>query len=408
MPPFTYTAKQGPQKMVEGTVQADNYDQAVLKIMKLGITPIDVWSDGATHPPRKRILHRSTLFIKRIPSSAIRLLIRQLADLTDAGVPILQSLRMILKHTKHPALKPMVEKIYDTVKDGGNLSGALAQFPESFPRLYVNMIKSGEISGNLEVILNRLAEYIDKEHQTRSQIQSSLFYPAFMLAVGAIILFGLFTWVIPRLTTLFEDMGDALPLPTKILMGLSQVLSQFWWAVILLVTVIGIYFKQMVNTSKGRLALDRFKLKLPVFGDFFYDVEMSRFARTLGTLLGSGVVILTALDAVCAVMDNEIFRKEIERATQDVAGGGSLSSALRSSAFFREVDINMLAVGEASGHPQKSLNKLADHYERQTQRTVKTMLSLIEPLLILFLGGILGFVVIAMLLPIFKMNLIFS
>ncbi len=407
MPQFIYKAKQGPQKIIEGRVEAESLDGAINKILKMGFTPIDIHSHHGksrvkTHKPLKSFSH----FQRRPSSSEVTLFIRQVCDLIDAGVPMLRTLNIVVRQTRHPVLKDVFDKMYSFVKDGGTFSSALAQFPDLFPPLYVHMIKSGELAGNLDVVLNRLAEFCEKDLENRSQVKTSLMYPGLILTVGCIVIFILMTWVIPQITTIFEDMSEELPLPTKILIGASDIFSKFWLGILLMVSFVILYLKRLQNTLSGRLWWDGVKLKFPLLGKFISDVEIGHFARTLGTLLNSGVVIIPSLEAVEGIIQNEVLKQEIQRVSQEVKNGSSLASSLRGSTFFPEAASNMIAIGEEIGEPQKGLFKLADYFERRSQQTMKRFTALIEPILILFLALVVGFIVIAMLFPILKMNLI--
>ncbi|MFH1360481.1 MAG: type II secretion system F family protein [Candidatus Omnitrophota bacterium] len=407
MPRFFYKAKKGPGETINGSLDAENLDGAISQIIRLGLAPLDV----STHPPKegripKKAKNPYPLFYRRIKSTDRTMFTRQLFDLVEGGVPLLRALNVVVAQTLNPVFKGIIERIRSFVRDGGSLADALAQYPQVFSRLYVNMIHSGEISGNLDVVLGRLVEFADKDEETRAKVRSSLIYPALMLIVGTATIFVLLTFVIPRLTVMFDDLSQALPLPTIILITLSQFLERFWWLVLFVALLIAWYFRKLTQSAEGKLWLDQWKLKIPFLGKFIQDVEIGRFARTLGTLLQSGVTIVTALDAVWALLDNEVIRKEIRKVSEEVAGGASLSLALRKCPHFPDASRSVIAVGEESGHLEHALQKLADAYERQSDRSVKTVTSLLEPLLIVAIGAVVGFIVIAMLLPIFKMNLI--
>lgn len=408
MPKFIYKAKRGPGELIQGTIDADNLDNAIDKVMRLGLSPLDVSSDTpSSQQPASREEKKFALsFSNRITFNQLGNFTRQLGDLIDAGIPMLRALRITEQQTGNPNLKQIIEQIYGFVQDGGTLSEALAQHPKVFSRFYINMVKTGEMAGNLDKILNRLSEFIDKDLETRSKVQSSMAYPVFMLLVGIGTIFVILTFVIPRLTLIFEDLTESLPLPTIVLMAVSHFFAKFWW-LILAVAGLGLgYLRNYVSSPVGKEKLDAFKLKLPLLGHFIKDVEIGRFARTLATLLDSGVVIVSALESVWAVLDNEVLKKEIKQAAGEVASGSSLSLALRQCPHFPEIAVNMIAVGEESGHLETSLYKLAGAYERQSDRTVKTMTSLLEPMLILGIGLIVGFMFVAILLPIFRINLL--
>ncbi len=397
---FSYTAKQGPQKTVQGRIEADNLDSAIKKIIELGYTPIDVSKE------EERSSALNFVFSKKVPAREIILFTRQLSDLIEADVPLLKSINHIHKQTNHPVLKEMLGEIHTSVKDGSMLSESLEKFPETFAPVYVNLIKSGEISGNLNQVMQRLAEFSERQQDTEMQIKASLVYPSLIMTVGAITIFVLLTWVIPRLSAIFDDLNQTLPLPTQILLGLSSFFSHFWWLIALVIFGLGFALRQMSLAEEGRLKIDTFKLKLPIFGNFLRNVEIERFSRTLATLLDNGVTIVAALKSVALVMENQVFKNALSQIETDVNKGESLAHAIEKISLFPETASQMITIGEETGHLAKGLYKLAQYYERLIQRFIKNMTTLIEPILILVMGTIVGSVVMAMLLPIFQMNML--
>lgn len=407
MPQFTYKAKQGPAKIVHGTIEAESLDGAIGKIVRQGLTPLDVGSvNGESEKQPKSVKRIPFSFSKRVSLNELVQFTRQMSDLVDASVPILRSLQIVAGQTQNPYFKNIIETIYAFVRDGGSFSDALAQYPAIFSPLFINMVKTGEVSGQLEIVLNRLADYMEKEHETRNQVQSSLAYPIFILVFGIITIFVLLTFIIPKLAVMFEDMDQALPLPTRILMNISAIFAQYWWIMAGVVLFGGFYFRQWVGTAQGRLKFDRMKLTVPFFGKFIQMVEVGRFARTLGTLLESGVVITTALKSVWATVQNTVIQEEVKKVAEEVESGSSLKNALKQCFFFPPIAVNMVAVGEETGHLERSLYKVAGTFERQSGETVKMILSLLGPVVLVLIVSLVGCVVIAMLLPIFQMNLL--
>ncbi len=409
MPLFIYKAKKGPVDILDGTIEAENLDSALDKITKLGYVPIDISLATAKEvklPPKPKLPSFAFLsFHSFVNPAEVGLFTRQVADLVGAGVPLLRALRIISNQGKNPHFKEMIHQIETFVQDGGTFSQALSRHPQVFSPLYVNMVRAGEISGNLDTVLNRLADFSEKDLETRSKIRSSLAYPALIFIVGVITIFVLLTFVIPRITVMFEDLSETLPLLTLILMAVSNFLSRFWWLVFGLAYLLFFYFKRFCSSPSGKLKWDTLKLKIPLVGSFIRDSEMGRLARSLGTLLDGGVVIVSALDSVWAVLDNEALKGEVKKLSADVAGGDSLTAALKKCKYFPETAVNMVMVGEESGHLEQALYKIADAYERESDRMVKTVTSLLEPVMIIVVGSVVAFIVVAMLLPIFKMNL---
>ncbi len=393
--------------MVSGSVDAENFDQAVNKIIGLGFVPIDVNAGPVKGTARKtRAGGPFVPFGSRVGKGEIALFTRQLSDMIDAGVPLIRSLNVVAGQIRNPAFEKIIRRVHDFVQNGGSLSDALTEHPRVFPRLYVSMVGAGEVSGQLNVILNRLADFIEKEQEIRSKVISSLIYPGLMLGVGILTIFVLLSFVIPRLTTLFEDLSATLPLPTVLLMAASDFLSRFWYIVLGVLAAAVYGFKRFTDSPEGRLWFDRVKLKTPIAGRFILEVEIGRFARTLGTLLESGVVIVSALESVWGVMDNAVLQNEVRKISQEVSAGSSLTAAMRHCRYFPEITVNMIAVGEEAGRLEDALFKLAASYEKRSDRAIKAFTSMLEPLLIVVIGSVVGYIVIAMLLPIFRMNLI--
>ncbi|MFC1510609.1 type II secretion system F family protein [Candidatus Omnitrophota bacterium] len=401
---FSYKAKKGPGKVVHGTIEADTTEVAIRKIAELGLTPLDVKMSGK-RVEKSVLLSTEVMASFRVPKSEMVTFTRQISDFVDAGVPVLRALTVIKKRVRHSGFKAIVEKLCGVVSDGGMLSDALALFPRCFSPFYINIVRAGEISGNLDGALIQLADFLEKDYEARAQVKSSLIYPSLILIVGAVTIFVLFAWVIPRITVIFDDMGQALPLITKVLLGVSDFLAQFWWLVLLGCACVGIYLQRLYLTENGREWVDGLKLRMPLLGGFVRDVEVGRFARTLATLLENGVVIVAALESVRKVIGNVVLKVEVAKMVADVTAGASLVGAIKESALFSEADSAMIAVGEETGKLYTGLHKLASYHEAQAQRFMKMMTSMIEPALILGLGCVVGFVVIGMLMPIFRMNM---
>ncbi len=403
MAKFHYKAKKGPQEVIEGLIEAESEELAVAKITQLGLFPIEV---RAEKPPIKKISggFSFTLF-RKVSSSDLSLFTRQLADLLNSGVTLLRALEIILNQTKNHHLKAVVSDVHDSVRDGSTLSDSLNKYPNIFSKLYTSMVKSGELSGSLDAVLNRLADFSDADEETRSKVRASLAYPLLMAIVGSATIFILITFVVPKLVEMFVELSQALPLPTRILINTSNFFARYWWLIIILIALMVTVYKRKEKNREAKFAIDKFKLKIIFFGDFIKKVEIAHFTRTLGTLLANGVIISKALAVVKDVAGNEVLSRDIERMLRDVVDGSSLTDTLVKSPFFPDLVRNMVAVGEETGSLEKSLFKIAESYERQADRTIKVITSLLEPIMIVVIGSIVGFIVISMLLPIFQMNL---
>ncbi len=406
MPKFTYKAKEGPGQIISGHIEADTVDNAIQKVIQLGLTPIDVFLQQVPQKGAAASKQRNSPFNfgQKVKLKDIVLFTRQVSDLVDASVPMLRALQIVLNQTRNSIFQAKVQQIYDFVKDGGSFSESLNQHRDIFSNLYVSMVRTGELGGQLSLVLNRLAIHMEGEQETRSKVKNSLAYPLFILIVGVITVFILLTYVVPQLSVMYDDFDQQLPFATRILTGLSAFCSRFWWLILLAGGFIFGAARQWLQTEAGRTKIDTFVLKAPIIGEFITIVEVGRFARTLGTLVESGVVITQALDSVSAVMENSILKRELEQASHLVANGASLKVAMDQCSFFPEMAVNMISVGEETGQLHKGLYKIADIYERESDAAMKTTVSLLGPIVLVLIVGVVGFVVVAMLMPIFQMN----
>ena len=402
MPRFIYKAKSGPANIKEGTIEADNQSQAVLKLSKMGFFILSVEEETTAFIKRSR---GRLLFFKSIPFRILANFTRQLSNLLDSGLTMLNALSILIEQTENPYFRQVISNVRDDIRDGSTFSSALLKYPKVFSSLYVSMVSSGEISGSLEDVLKRLSDFMEKDEENISKVRSSMAYPALMAVVGIITIFILLTFVAPRLTAIFIDLGQALPLPTKILIWVSSFFAAFWPIIIIGIVVGVIAFNKWSKTKEGKARLDSLKIKMPLIGVFIQKVEIARFSRTLATLIGNGVPVIQALSTATSIVDNIPIKQDMEQARKDVVDGAPLSSGIKRSKNFPSMVTNMIAVGEESGTLERSLFKIADSYDVETDRTIKTITTLLEPGLILFMGLIVGFIVIAMLLPIFQLNL---
>jgi len=383
MPKYNYKAKQGPVNIKDGVIEAQNLDGAINKIIQMGLSPIDVEQvDQSKKKDKKKAGKQTAGIFKKVRLAEVVHFTRQMSDLVDAAVPILRSLQTISNQTSNVQLKKKIEEMHIYVRDGGSFSDALAQHADIFSPLYINMVRTGEVSGKLEGVLNRLADYLEKELEMRKKVISSLAYPSMILIVGFVTVFVLMAFVIPRISIMFDDLNQALPLPTIIIMNISGFFARYWWLMIIFIGIVITYVKYWLGTPKGRLWFDKFKLKIPLLGKFIRIVEVGRFARTLGTLVESEVAITTALNSVWATLDNLVLRNDIKRVSEQVANGQSLRASLEKSSFFPEMAVNMIAIGEETGRLERGLYKIANTYEREADETIKTLVSLLGPIVL--------------------------
>jgi general secretion pathway protein F len=415
MPTFIYKAKQGPQTLIDGSLEASNRDHAVSKILQMGLTPLDVnqsdaktFSTGEKPLPKEQFLQENFLssLKTRVSKRDIVWFTRQMSDMTGASVPLLRSLEIIQRQTIPPQFKKILEGVHAAVRDGGSFSDGLAKYPQAFARFYTSMVRTGEVSGELDQVLSRLADHLEKEQEMYSRIQASLAYPVFILGVGALTVFVLMTFVIPRLLVIYEDMDQVLPFSTQILIATSAVFVKFWWLMII-VAVLGFWQGgRWFKTAQGRLWKDTLFLRIPFLKDFIRNIEVGRFSRSLATLLATGVPIYMGLKTVEATIGNVILRQEISELGTRISDGSSLRIALKNTQFFPEAAVSMISVGEETGRLDQSLFKVADIFERQADQASRMMISVLGPLMLVFIVMVVGFVVVALMLPILQMNLI--
>jgi len=404
MPVYEYSALNKSGKTIKGIIDADSQTAARNKIRQAGNYPVEIQE---TSPVSKRIRGRRPVpfrLVQRVRQQEVSVATRQLATLLGAGIPLVSALNGLIEQTANQTFKKIIAQLKDSVNEGNSFTSALTEHPRLFSRIYVNMVKSGEASGSLDVVLEQLAEFGEAQQNLRSRIRAALLYPAFMTVVGIVVLFLLITFIVPSITKVFEDTQQALPLPTTILINLSGILADYWWALIILIIGVVVLLRYAVQQPYGRKIWDRLKLTLPLFGDLNTKIASARFGRTLGSLLQSGVPLVSALHIVKNIFNNVHLTKVIEDATEELEKGRSLSNVLKKSRWFLPMVVQMIAVGEQSGALEKMLNKVADSYEREVETKVMALTSMIEPVMILVMGLLVSFIVVSILLPIFEMN----
>lgn len=402
MPKFVYRAKEGPDRVVEGVMEAETREQVVDRLQGMGYFPISIVEETLLRSKETRV-SLEEISVRR---NDLVIFTRQLSDLLDSGITLLKALNLIEEQTANLSMRQVVSSLAREIKDGKRFSDSLTKFPQVFSRLYVALVKAGEVGGMLDKVLLGLADYLEKEEELKARVRSALAYPILMACVGIATIFILMSFVIPRLSKMFKDIGQNLPLPTLILITIGDFLQKFWWLILAIIIFIFFLIRRRAQSPEGSYLFDQFKLKIPLFGELIRKSEIARFCRTLSTLLKNGVPMLGALDTVIPVISNMVIRKEIEKMYDEVRDGVSLSKVIAKSFYFPPLVSNMIAVGEEGGVLESSLMKVAEAYEREVERVVKVITSLIEPALILVMGTMVGFIVISMLLPIFQLNLV--
>jgi len=405
MPQFIYKAKSGPKDVTSGLIEADTIAEAVTKLTNAGQMPIDVKLYVKSSLP---VIEKKTRLDNKVSQAALYQFTRQLADLMEAGIPLARCMELLSRQRQFPLMVEVIEAMTVLLQQGGSLSLALAKYPRIFSPLYVHTVKAAEASGQLPLVLNRLAQFLESDMQLQAKAKSSLLYPAIIFLVGLLTLFVLLSFVLPRLTLMFEDFDAQLPLATRIVVAVSQIFAQFWWLMAGLITGFVFWTRSYLRTPKGKAALDGMTLKIPLLKSFIENTQLSRFARTLGMLLESGVPIVTALESVTLVVDNSALQEEVKKMTIKVKSGMSLTQAIKTSALFPEMAVDLIAVGQESGKLEKGLYKLAANCERSSQDTAQAFVTILGPAVLVVVVGMVGFMIVAMLLPMFQMNMIIN
>lgn len=408
MPDFHYESVDSSGKSIQGQVTARDTADAALKVRGFGLYPTKVEPLSVKrHPNSATFEAQEKVPLKRgnrVSRMQILLFTREMADLLDAGLPMDRAFSVLIEQTDGQAFHAMLSAMQGDIRAGQSLSDALAKFPREFPPLYHNMIRAGEVSGQLSEVMMRLADFMEKEHVRRSQIVSALTYPAILVCVAVLSLIFLLTFAIPRLSSVFKGLGAALPLPTQVLIGVSNFIGAFWWAIILVVAGMWYGFRVWTRSRAGRYVWDSFRLKVPVFGKLILKLISARLVRTLGTLLGGGVPILEAMDISASALGNVVASEALLTVRGGVRQGETLNHAMERSNMFLPVVRHMTAVGEETGRLPALLLRTADTLDFEVDSTMRRLTSLVEPAVVLFMGAFVGFVVLSILLPIFQIN----
>ncbi len=403
MAQFLYEALDKSGKQIKGVIEAPNEEVIIEKLRGMGYYPLRV----ATHKSKASDFDISALpilrtFAHRIKTKHIMTFTRQLATLIDAGLPILRALYILQEQVESVIFKEKIGQMAKDIESGSSLSEAMAKHPKVFDKLYVSMVRAGEVGGVLEAILNRIAEFLEKRAALIGKVRSAMMYPVVVMFVAVCIVGYIVIAIIPKFTDIFLQLGAAkLPPLTQALVDFSYLLIHKSYIVIGILVAVVVVFKQIYKTREGKYAIDRSLLKLPVFGNILKKVAIARFASTLSTLITAGVPILQALDIVRETSGNEVVSRAMAKVYNSVRDGETIHEPLRESKVFPPLVCHMVAVGEETGAIDQMLTKVAEAYEREVDDTVNALTSIIEPVLIVFLGIIIGVIVVALYLPLF-------
>src|SRR2546423_222686 len=420
MPQFSYRARNAQGGLVEGVLECTDRAVAIRQIEQLHYMPVRIELVGSAPPPIAKTARNSAPGPVAIPSATTtptaptqklkiphgQLLIftEQLGHLLKAGMTLDEGLSVLEKRLKQPRVQQMTHALHQALVDGRSFSQALRDFPRIFPPIYVNLVAAGEASGALPDILARLVEHLMQAKNLRDRVQQALIYPAFLAFAGAALITLFITFMVPQLVGFMSQNGGALPLPTRILLGVNHLITAYWWLAFVIALGAVIAFRAFVRSEEGRIAWDRFRLMIPGYGRVIRHRYYAQFSRTLGTLMENGVPLLRAIDLVTEIAGNRYLEVKMAEVRRAVIDGATLSTALTAQQLFPDLFTDMMAVGEQTGHFSQTMQTIADVYERELDRTVKTISALIPPVIIVVIAIVVGFVVYSILSAVFEMT----
>ncbi|WP_027725120.1 type II secretion system F family protein [Tuberibacillus calidus] len=397
MPNYRYQGRDRFGKIKRGKASGATPRDVTMALREKGIAVINLTEVKETLWNRELTLERS------VKSQDFVVYLRQFSTLLNAGVPVVDATSLLAEQTESPALKKALFGIETELRAGHPFSESAAKYPKIFPLLFVNMLKAGELSGNLETSLERLADYYEKQHATTQKIKSALVYPISVSIIAVAVIIFMLTFVIPRFQAMFASFNTQLPLITRMVLGTSRWMTTFWWLIMIIICALVISMYILSRQSRIHYQIDRIKLKMPIFGPLLQKAAIARFSRTLSSLLASSVPILQAVDMVGKVVGNKVIEKKLIETRVAVESGESIASSMKNSVVIPPLVTQMMAIGEQTGALDSMLAKVADFYESEVEHTTDRLKSLIEPVMILILAGIVGFIVLSVFLPMFKL-----
>jgi general secretion pathway protein F len=404
MPEYIYKATDSLGKVVEGIMSAPEEATLVAKLHNMGYIPIKISPSSTGQKLSLSMRFSVSLPFSAISGAELLAFTQELSTLIKAGLPLDRTLSILVEITENEKLKKVVQEVLKDVRGGRSFSDALAQHPRFFDRLYVNMVKAGEAGGVLDIVLERLVDFLQRSQQLKSTILNAMIYPIILISVMAIVIVVMLMFVIPRFTMIFETMGKTIPLPTQILLSSSEVIKNFWWLILAVIIILSLSFQRYRNTERGRLVWDTFKLKIPLLRDLILKIEVARFSRTLGTLINSGVPLLGALTIVREVIKNVVVVNSIADIGKGAKEGKGVSAPMRAVGVFPPLAMHMIRVGEETGKLDEMLIRVADTYDVDVQNTIKRFIAALEPLLILVMSFLVAFIVLSIIWAILSIN----
>jgi len=404
MPVYEYTALDIKGKKASGIIDAESSFAARQKLRDSRMFPVSIKeTDDTSIRDKAKTFSLYTPFV-RVRTSEVSMMTRQLATLIGAGFPLVTAIDALIPQTKSHAFKKVLSQIKDSIVEGNSFAGSLSSYPGIFSSIYTNMIRAGETSGTLEVVLDRLADITERRQVFMNNIRAALAYPVFILLFACIVLFLLLAYIVPSVTVVFADMNQVLPAPTRFLIAVGDLFNAYWWLIVFFPVGMILAFQGIKRTAKGRYLMDKALLSLPGIGILVIKVAVARVSRTLGSLLENGVSMMPALDVVKNISGNILIGQVIEQASKEVGEGQGLGHALGESKIFPNLFIQMIQVGEQSGELESMLGKVADVFENEVESAVVSLVSILGPVMILIMGVVVGFIVLSICLPIFEMN----
>jgi general secretion pathway protein F len=405
VPVYTYRGVSDAGKAIRGFVDAESDRSARAKLRRDGVflTELAVTAGAGTRRQDTAPSRFSFEFMRRVGGTDLAIATRQLATLIGAGIPLVGALGALSEQVENTRLKSAISQVRDRVNEGASLGDALSQI-SIFGDLYVSMVRAGETGGALEQVLERLADYLESQVRTRNKVVSIMIYPAIMFAVAIGVVVALVTVVLPQITQLLDSLNQPLPFYTLAIIGLSNALREYWWALLLVTVIAVVAFRATIRTERGRTSFDAFKLRMPVFGKVVRQLALARFTRTLSTLLAGGIPIVRALDIAKHVANNAVIGSALDAAREAITEGASIAAPLRRSGHFPPLVTHMVEVGERSGELEAMLAKVADTYDEQVENSVSRMTALLEPVLILIMVGLVLGIILATLVPLLEIT----
>lgn len=395
---YSYKARTAVGQLVTGTLEAENEKVLNSKLSAMGYVPVQIQE-------QKKALDLRSFFIRfqKVSLKSLAIFARQFSTMIDAGLSLVKCLDILAQQTEDDKLREIVKQVRQSVEDGSTLANAFAQFPQTFSPLFINLVNAGEVGGVLDEVMQRLSGFLESDQRLRSKVKSAMTYPTIIMVVAVGVVIFLVTFVLPTFISMFEGMDLELPLPTLFLLGVSNFMRKFWYIAVAGAVGGVMALMRYISTPTGKKMFDRLILKVPVFGPLNRKVAISRFARTLATLLASGVNVMQALEVVAKASGNNVIQEAVMTARSSIREGESIASPLAESEVFPPMVTQMISVGEETGNLDGMLQKISDFYDLEVETTLAALTSLLEPLLMVGMGVVVGFIVISMFLPMFKL-----